>query len=430
MKRIVLNFICKNEAHILQRMLSSLLPFVDMIVGVDTGSTDNSIAITESFGKQHNIPTFIFTRDFDNFCNSRNYALQMLRQKVEDKNWSMNKTWAITADCDETFEIEKDFVKQSLSDQCYMVRHITGHESFCRETVFRLDLPFFWQSPVHEFLSLPGLAMVRTNLPTIRIKVNPGGASWKGNLVQKYLNYASLLVEYDGESQPLFRTKYFIGDSFSTAAGYCNDRSKARELYEKAHDYYIQALKMKPDSREVYFLLLRKLGDNLEHISDCWPDRKHYYLQAFNHLLGRAETLSQIIVYYMDQKEWITANQYSWFCYYHFFLNKRLDTSIGYRDDSLYYWKLLFYYYLCCYHSGEKKKAKQLYKSLIHLEIENNVFTEKDAVWIRMNSPFLLKWRLNKEKLYYRARKIASIFKNKAISSTRPQTQTDVNYAS
>ena len=48
--RISLCFIMKNEAHVLERMLNSLLGLVDEAIVVDTGSTDESIKIARSWG--------------------------------------------------------------------------------------------------------------------------------------------------------------------------------------------------------------------------------------------------------------------------------------------------------------------------------------------------------------------------------------------
>ena len=40
MSKIALNIIVKNESHIINRMLESVRPVIDLIVAVDTGSTD------------------------------------------------------------------------------------------------------------------------------------------------------------------------------------------------------------------------------------------------------------------------------------------------------------------------------------------------------------------------------------------------------
>ena len=49
-KKLALVQIMKNEAHVVTRMLNSIKPIVDMIVMVDTGSTDDSINIVKKWG--------------------------------------------------------------------------------------------------------------------------------------------------------------------------------------------------------------------------------------------------------------------------------------------------------------------------------------------------------------------------------------------
>src|ERR1700722_18120606 len=111
MNRLALNFICKNESHVIQRMLDSTKSITDLILAVDTGSTDETISVISAFGKEHNIPTFIYKRPFDNFCNSRNYALEKLKLVIDDLNWDRESTWAFFIDCDEVMKIEKSFDK-------------------------------------------------------------------------------------------------------------------------------------------------------------------------------------------------------------------------------------------------------------------------------------------------------------------------------
>jgi len=42
MNKLALNFICKNESHVVERMLNSAKGITDLIVVNDTGSTDGT----------------------------------------------------------------------------------------------------------------------------------------------------------------------------------------------------------------------------------------------------------------------------------------------------------------------------------------------------------------------------------------------------
>ena len=54
---ICLNMIVKDEAHIIQKTLENILYYVDLDYWVicDTGSTDDTVNIIESFFKEKNI---------------------------------------------------------------------------------------------------------------------------------------------------------------------------------------------------------------------------------------------------------------------------------------------------------------------------------------------------------------------------------------
>ena len=50
MATITVALICRNEAHHLPRWLESVKPFADQIVAVDSGSSDDTVAILEDAG--------------------------------------------------------------------------------------------------------------------------------------------------------------------------------------------------------------------------------------------------------------------------------------------------------------------------------------------------------------------------------------------
>jgi glycosyltransferase involved in cell wall biosynthesis len=75
----------KNEAHNLDRCLSSIRPYVDEIIFVDTGSTDDSVSIAEKYGAK------IYHHPWqDNFSLHRNQSLSY-----------STCDWVIQIDCDE-----------------------------------------------------------------------------------------------------------------------------------------------------------------------------------------------------------------------------------------------------------------------------------------------------------------------------------------
>jgi len=73
---LCLNMIVKNESKIITRLLTSVLPIIDCYCVCDTGSTDNTVELIESFFKARNIPGRVVYEPFKNFAHNRNFALK------------------------------------------------------------------------------------------------------------------------------------------------------------------------------------------------------------------------------------------------------------------------------------------------------------------------------------------------------------------
>ena len=73
---LCLNMIVKNESKIITRLFDSVILFIDTFCICDTGSTDNTIEIIETYFKEKNIPGKVIIEPFQNFAHNRNVALQ------------------------------------------------------------------------------------------------------------------------------------------------------------------------------------------------------------------------------------------------------------------------------------------------------------------------------------------------------------------
>ncbi len=92
-----------NEEKDLPRVLNSVKNLADEIVVVDSGSTDKTLTIAESFG------CITFKRKFDNYSNQKNYALE-----------KASGDWILSLDADEevTSELAQE-IKRAIKDGSY-----------------------------------------------------------------------------------------------------------------------------------------------------------------------------------------------------------------------------------------------------------------------------------------------------------------------
>lgn len=112
--KISLVMITKNEENNLPESLASVKDLVDEIIIVDSGSTDNTVKIAESFGAK------VFKRDFDSFSNQKNYALSLAGNE-----------WVLHLDADEV--LTKDLnseIKNTLNNTSYDGFYITRANFF------------------------------------------------------------------------------------------------------------------------------------------------------------------------------------------------------------------------------------------------------------------------------------------------------------
>jgi len=68
--------IVKNESKIIQRMLLSVVRMIDCYCICDTGSTDDTVAVIESFFNERKIPGKIVREPFRDFAYNRTFALR------------------------------------------------------------------------------------------------------------------------------------------------------------------------------------------------------------------------------------------------------------------------------------------------------------------------------------------------------------------
>lgn len=88
MPRLALVMIARNEAHCIERCLKSAMHYVDEMIVLDTGSTDNTASIAERLGAK--VRSFAWK---DDFSAARNAALEQ-----------SNAEWNLVLDADEWIE--------------------------------------------------------------------------------------------------------------------------------------------------------------------------------------------------------------------------------------------------------------------------------------------------------------------------------------
>jgi hypothetical protein len=386
MVKLALNFICKNESHIIEKMLYSTKPIVDLIVATDTGSSDGTQDIIKKFGKDNNIPTYVFDRPFDNFENSRNHSMQKLIETSKLLKWDLDKSYGFWIDCDETLVISKDFNRKNLLKDIYMLSAHIGKMKYTRNTFFKLSKKFEWYGPVHEFIRptqkeySPGGV-----IKGLYVDVKMEGASWQGNISDKYRSHASILENYidNDRTDPrwIFYTAQSYYDSASTESKSDNDERLRRSMH-----YYKERVERKDGFKEEIFFSQFRIGTIMKRLEEPWYLTHQELLKAYSLDPLRGESIKAIIDYYLQMGDWDKAYIYTKFSKSTFCGKNPYPQRILFLDNSLYEWKFVEANVVASYYTGRKEEAKSDFKILKNLiSINPSLFSEDDISKINHN---------------------------------------------
>lgn len=154
--------VTKNEGDRIGRCIASLMPICREVIVLDSGSTDDTIAIARDLGAR------VEHRDWDGFARQKNAAIERASQP-----------WVILLDADEWLEPDAQMELRKLfasdieqADVWLLLRrtHWLGtpmrHGSFSREAIerlFRSDLRHA-DVPVHEYLDTKGRTVRRSKI--------------------------------------------------------------------------------------------------------------------------------------------------------------------------------------------------------------------------------------------------------------------------
>jgi glycosyltransferase involved in cell wall biosynthesis len=150
--RLCLSMIVKNESKIIRRLLESVAPILDMYCICDTGSTDNTVNLIESFFKNKNIPGKVVHEPFQNFEYNRSFALKACDDLDADYILLMDADMILWMNDKITPE---KFKKLLSSHDCFFM--FQGNESmyYKNTRIVKNHAGFSYKGVTHEYVDLP-----------------------------------------------------------------------------------------------------------------------------------------------------------------------------------------------------------------------------------------------------------------------------------
>ena len=392
MPKLALNFICKDEERVIERMLNSSNGILDLIVALDTGSTDRTIELIKKYGVDNNIPTYVFERPFDTFDKSRNFAMDKLREVVKELDWNSNDVWGMWYDCDEQLVIDSKFDKTQFNKDLFMINTFIGSMKYTRNTFFRVSKPFRWYGVVHEFIVCDEKNITSGLAENIHVNVSMDGASWQGDISKKYLGHAHKLEAYIAENREDPRQIFYCAQSYHDSASMKDNREENEERLRRSLRYYRERVSRTDGYHEEIYYSQYRIGVIMRLLEESWNLTHQELLKAYAIDPLRAESIKVIIDYYMQMNEWHMAYMYTKFAKMNFHGKNPYPNRLLFIDEATYVWKLAESHSAACYYTGRMDEARSTYQDILDAtRTHPQCFSEDDLRKIQMNGQFFNK---------------------------------------
>lgn len=268
---LCLVMIVKNEEHVIERSLNSILPFVDTWCIVDTGSTDSTMQKIKDTTDKHQKPGILHQKPWINFGHNRTELLELARPTAN---------WFFMLDADDIV-IGTPF--KHLLEPSFDTYHLTlkrGSLTYKRPVIFNTK-PWIFKGALHEYAHLDN---ARHGDIAVTIDARVEGA--RSQNPNKYRDDA-LALEADFQINPDPRSAFYCAQSWRDSGN-----------PQKATEWYLKRATMGGWKEEVYISYL-----NLQRLTQS-TDEKFKYAWAALDAAPRLEAAQQLLEHLRQRGIW------------------------------------------------------------------------------------------------------------------------------
>ena len=387
--KICLNMIVKDEAHILEKRLSSLCEKIkiDYYVICDTGSSDNTKEIVTTFFEKQNIKGELYDHEWKNFGYNRTKALECAFEKSE---------YVFIFDADD--EIIGNLV---LPEEWHYDKYNLkfGDEFiYYRPLLINNKKKWCFKGVLHEYLDSE-----EDNVSDINIEGNYYMVSGKNGSrnkdPEKYIKDAVILkeaFENEHETNIIMASRY---------AFYCAQSYKDAEYFDDAIVWYEKSLLLPCWSQEQYYsciVLASIYRDKQDYVKAL-----EYMLKSINYDEERIEGVTMACEYCMSANLHAFVNMlYQKFKHVCLPNNKLFLIKDCYNDNIIYYNSI------SCYYLAKYQEGYECIKRIL----KNNVLKETLMNQTVKNALFY-KEQINNDESMELLQSLTKILKNKKLEN-------------
>jgi hypothetical protein len=253
--------IVNNEAGVIARCLDSLRGLVQAVVIVDTGSTDDTLAVIR--GLNYPFPVQLHQRPWKDFAHNRTELLR-LAAPVADYLLLLGADWTV----------EGHLPRLTADGYTLLVRSADVESP--RLLLLRSALPWRFEGAVYEYLACEqATAPLHLETLTVRDHGDGGGRSAGDRLARREADAAVLETEL-ARNPNHARNVFYLARCYDELAAARPDDPRAGDWRQKAQDRYRQRSQMGGYPDEIFHALLRlgvlrlAEGDGLTLLLEAW----------------------------------------------------------------------------------------------------------------------------------------------------------------
>lgn len=333
-ERIVLNMIVKNESKIVERCLDAAA-WVDAFVISDTGSTDDTVARIEAWGRRNGKPGQVARAAWKNFGHNRTVAIGQAKQWCLDEGWDLTRTYLLFLDADMVFKgaCLREVVGEA---DVWDVRQQNPSIVYANLRVVRASVDIVCVCPTHEYYDIRTPDVVRKIFEGAAIEdIGDGGSK-------------------DDKAQRDIR---MLEEALKTEPRNCRYWFYLANTYRDTHDYtkaiwaYKKRIEVGGWFEETYCAMVYK-GDCHYVIKD-YPHAIDSWLKAYSVDPERSEALVRLSIYYRTTSQHHTAM---------LFIDKGLRTPIPmerqlFLERPVYEHHFLYELSVCAFYVGQLERG-------------------------------------------------------------------------
>lgn len=274
---VTLCMIVKDEAHVIERCLASILPVIDYWVIMDTGSTDGTQQKIKEFFERNGIEGELHQTTWTDFGTNRTEALDYARKSGRD--------YSLMIDADEILVFDPGFdpdqFKAGLTADLYNVFAIYGQTKYHRPQLTSNKKNFYYRGILHEYVDCHDPIETRDFAKGfINTPIQDGNRSKSADKYAKDAEvFESVLASGKVEEKDLNRYHFYLAQSYRDS-----------QQWEKSLDAYLKRASLGGWNEEVFYSYYQA-ARIMEILKKEFDEIIRMYFQAYQVAPWRAESL-------------------------------------------------------------------------------------------------------------------------------------------